>query len=119
MPTSSDEFLETLNETELYQVCLNADLRISPASSKEDMIAYLLGTKEPPEEPHEIDAWRRGIMGFLLDYWKVMEAQLKCPAKSGDPKACFQCLDTQVITCIVTNAPAEQHIRKHKKYHDS
>jgi hypothetical protein len=44
-----------------------------------------------------------------------METQLTCPAKSKDPKACFQCVDAQVVTCLVQNENDIALIRRHKK----
>ena len=105
------------NHTELYQACVRAELLVRPDESREAMISYLEGLDEPPPLPeadHSLHAWRHGIMGFLLDYWKQVETQITCPAKSKDPRSCFGCLDTQVITCIVQNPENERLIALHK-----
>ena len=52
---------------------------------------------------NHMDDLRDALMGFLLLHWRRVQAQLSCPAKSGDPKSCFQCVDAQVIHCIQTN----------------
>jgi hypothetical protein len=48
-------------------------------------------------------------MGFLLDHWTVVRSTLECPAKTGDPLACFNCVDAQVISCLVQN-PDDEHL---------
>lgn len=103
-----------VNRTEVYQCCLNAGMRVHPATTREQMVKYLTGEEEPPEEPHPIDSWRDGIMAFLLDYWKKVHIQLTCPAGSGDPKACFGCLDVQTIACILQSPNVEQLIESRR-----
>ena len=82
------------------------------------MIAFILGEEDPPsvtEAEHPFDSWRHGLMGFILDHWAVLEPQLTCPAKSGNPRECFGCVDTQVITCVIQNPGSEPLIKLHKK----
>jgi hypothetical protein len=101
------------NHTELYQLCLAAEISIHPKTSREMMILYLEGDEEPPELPddtHPIHKWRLGIMKFILAHWEKLSTQVTCPAKSKDPRACFGCADVQVITCIVTNEENEKLI---------
>lgn len=93
-----------VNHTELYQACREAGLNVHPSTDVEDLIAYITGEKCPPDAHHPIDDWRDAIMRFILDYWKKVHVQLKCPAGTGDPKACYGCLDVQVTTCLVQTA---------------
>ncbi len=115
--TSSSELFEQFNHTELYQMARSAGLVVSPATRKEDLIKYVLGEAEPPEGAHEIDRWRHGIMGFLLQHWRAVETQLTCPARTKDPRACFSCIDAQVVTCLVQNETDVHLIQVHKKDH--
>lgn len=102
------------NHSELYQACRSAQIKALPNEPREKLIAYLEGLEEPPADAaHTLDHWRHGIMGFLLEYWPKLEAQLTCPARSKDPLSCFQCVDTQVICCLLQNKPYEQLIRLH------
>lgn len=101
------------NYTELYQACRSAGIVCLPSEPREKLIAYLEGEAEPEVDINDFDRWRHGIMGFLLEYWVKVEAQLKCPAKSGDPKACFQCIDQQVVFCLVEQQRHERLIRIH------
>ncbi len=116
--------LQSSNRTELYQLCRKAGLIIHPATPREYMMKYLSGELTPPlmtEVNHPVDMWRHGIIGFLLEYWGRIHAQLKCPAKNlrhpdeakRDARPCFGCLDQQVMTCVVSNAKHEHIIRKH------
>jgi len=109
------DLFASFNETELYQMARKAGLPVLPSMPKEQFIRLLLGEEEPQAVTHELDRWRHGIMGFLIEHWRVMETQLTCPAKSKDPKACFQCVDAQVVTCLVQNENDIALIRRHKK----
>lgn len=113
--TSCSELFAPFNHTELYQMARRAGLAVLPDTPKEQLIAYLTGEQEPSPVAHEIDRWRHGIMGFLLEHWRAVETQLTCPAKSKDPRSCFQCLDTQVIQCLAQNENDIHLIRLHKK----
>jgi hypothetical protein len=78
------------------------------------MAALLQGELEEPTEPkNPIDLWRIAIMEFVEEHWSVLEPQITCPAKSRDPRACFGCIDAQVITCVVSNDHNEYMIRRH------
>jgi hypothetical protein len=112
--SNESHIFDALNHTELYQLCRGAEIYVSPDATREKMVAYLSGEEEPELVQHPIDDWRHGLMRFVIDYWKKLETQITCPAKSRDPKACFQCIDTRVIACVVTNEPNENliHIRK-------
>lgn len=110
----SAELFVQFNDTELYQMARKAGLTVLPSTTKDLLIEYLLGEVEPPPVVHEIDQWRHGIMGFLLEHWRAMETQLTCPARTKDPRACFNCLDTQVVTCLVQNEKDIHLIRRHK-----
>lgn len=106
------EVLERCNHTELYQLCREQDIRAAPSSTRDQLISYLAGEAEPPAtEYNEIDSWRHGIMGFLLDHWEVVRSQLECPAQSGDPRACFGCVDAMVLSCVTDNEQNEMLIQ--------
>jgi len=106
------EILERCNHTELYQMCVDQGIPVSAALTQEQLIECYLGEMDvPPNERHDVDTWRIGIMGFLLDHWEVVKAQLECPAKSGDPKACFGCTDAMVLSCVLDNEPNEELIQ--------
>jgi hypothetical protein len=112
MPGST--LFDKFNHTELYQACRSAGIHALPSESKEKLIAYLESEEVPPSENENMfDRWRHGIMGFLLEFWPKVEAQLTCPARSKDPLSCFKCEDTQVVTCMVQNKQYEKLIRIH------
>lgn len=120
--SNTSNSLDKLNRTELYQICYRAGHNPPPSSTREQLMAYLLGELEVPEGYlHPIDSWRHGIIGFLHDHWATLEPQLKCPAKNlrhptnPDPLPCFKCLDAQVIACVTKNtARVEQLIQLHR-----
>lgn len=109
------ELYERCNETELYQIASASGLSVAPSMSKGHLIACIVGEELPPKEAHEFDEWRLAIMGFVIEHRKRLEVQLRCPAKSMDPRACFQCVDHQVSSCLVENKQNLHLIRIHKK----
>lgn len=118
MPSSTR--LEACNRTELYQLCRRAGITAHPATPRHTLISYLTGDEEPLSEDHPIDSWRHGIIGFIQEYWSMLETQLVCPAKdlrhpeNPNPRPCFGCVDAQVITCVVDNAENEHLIQLHR-----
>lgn len=114
---------EAYNHTELYQTCLHAGILVRPNESREEMIAFIEGWKEPPaltEADHVFHTWRHGIIGFINEYWRRLETQLTCPARmlkhptTPNPKPCFGCLDTQVVYCLVNNIVNAKFIEAHR-----
>lgn len=100
--------LSTYNHTELLQMCWRAGHRPQPSATREILAGILMGTVDPQKyEGNPIDDFRFGIMAFLLQHWKRASSQLFCPAKSGDPDACKQCVDAQVIHCLTVNPKIE------------
>jgi hypothetical protein len=98
--------LAAYNHTELYQLCRRAGLKVTPDMPKGTLMSVLEGEVEAHLE-NPLDELRDGLMGFILEHWKRLSVQLFCPAKSGDPKACFQCVDAQVIHCLTINPRIE------------
>lgn len=123
--THSDENLfSDCNHTELYQLCRRLGMNINPATPNREMIAYLQGDVElPVGQSHNMDEWREALMAFLSDHWQVVRAQIDCPARNlmdeklepGVKRACFNCIDTQVISCLVQNPENESLIQAHKR----
>ncbi len=115
MPSSTR--LEACNQTELYQICRKAGLSAHPTATRQHLIALLLGDEEPSinEFEHPIDSWRHAIMKFIDEHWSMLETQLTCPAKTRDPRSCFNCVDAQVVTCVVSNRDNEHLIQLHRR----
>lgn len=109
------ELFERCNETELYQIARASGVIVSPSATKDQLIKYIIGEELPPSTPQEFDEWRLAIMRFVIEHRAKLEVQLRCPAKSMDPRACFQCVDQQVVSCLVDNKNNLNLIRLHKK----
>ena len=117
MAPSTTSSYERFNYTELYQKCIKAKILVLPTTPRNDLIAYLEGTSEPPDlDDNVFNSWRHAITAFLLDHWKQIETQVTCPAKflkhpiNPNPKPCFGCTDAQVTTCLVQNHENEKLI---------
>lgn len=107
--------LASCNHTELYQLCRRISLAVLPAMNREELIKVLAGEIEFHAEQHPFDSWRHGLASFVLSHWQVLQNQISCPLKSKDPRSCFGCLDTQVVSCVVGNPKNEHLIQVHKK----
>ena len=109
-----DNLFRRVNHTEAYQLCRQAGIPCTPSDTRDTLVRYLLADNPTPTR-NPIDSWRHGIAGFVLDHWNMLQPQITCPIKSKDPRACFGCLDTQVMECIVRNPDNEGNIKNHKK----
>jgi hypothetical protein len=105
--------LRGCNHTEIYQLCRRKGVDVSPSMSHEQLVNAFLD--ESANHTNVFDSWRHGLTGFVFENWKVLEPQLTCPIRSKDPKSCWGCLDTQVVTCITNTAEYEQAIQLHRK----
>lgn len=125
MQSSSDsELFAACNHTELYQICRRLGMNIPPYTPSDFMRAYIVGDEEIPAAPgHQIDSLREAIMSFLSDHWQVVRAQVQCPAKNlkdeaiepGKKRACFNCTDARVLSCIASNPENEDLILMRRK----
>lgn len=115
---NSDEDIshwEMVNHTELLQRCIEAGLPVSPKMNRYELIRLIAGVTEPDERAHnKLNELRDALMQFIIAHWKALQAQLTCPAKDKDPKACYQCLDAQISHCIATNAGYKAKIESHR-----
>lgn len=108
------ELFAPYNRTELIQACQEVGISVSPAASREELTGLLTGSIVATN-PSSMDAWRHGIMGFILDHWETLSTQLTCPAKTKDPRACFGCIDTQVVSCLNSNDRYINEIARHRR----
>ena len=99
-----------VNHSELYQIAREGGHVVLPSLSRETLIRVIIGAETaPPLHEHVVDEYRRAIMAFVIDHRKSLETQIKCPAKSFQPDACFGCLDQQVYSCL-TSTPEQQRL---------
>lgn len=95
------------NRTELQNMCRRAGTPFDPAWTKDTLAKALLGMVQASRE-NPIDSMRDGIMRYLIDHRRSLSAQITCPARSFDPKACYGCPDARPIHCFITQHPATQ-----------
>jgi hypothetical protein len=67
------------------------------------LIGVFADVVDRPTVVNPFDRWRVAMARFIDDHWRMLEPQLTCPAHTRDPRACFGCLDTQVVACMVDN----------------
>ena len=106
---------DSCNDTELYQLCVKAGYKVTPTTSRDILEGCLMGEVDGDEEPHQIHPWRHGLTGFVFDHWTMLEPQISCPIKSKDPKSCWGCIDTRVVSCVEQSTYYINEISRHKK----
>ena len=100
------KLFERCNRSELYQIARANGHHVRPNFTRDALIRSIIEEETPlPALHHEIDAWRKALMEFIIDHRAVLATQLTCPAKSFDPDACSGCLDIQVVSCLHNNGP--------------
>ena len=112
------EIYRNCNHTELYQLCRALGLNVPPSASREElMYMHMFGTDniDPALLRNQFDEWRHALAAFVLDNWTRLQNQITCPLRSKDRLACFGCLDTQVVKCIVSNPSNEFLIERYLK----
>ena len=104
------------NHSELYQIAREQGHVVLPSLERDTLIRIILGAENPPIiYEHIVDEWRHAIMGFVIDHRKALETQIKCPASSFKPDACFGCLDQRVFSCLVANPHQQRLIQLYKR----
>jgi len=103
------------NHTELYQMCRELNLPAIPSMTREQLAALMIEEVPADVPPNAFDSWRHGLAGFVLSHWAVLQNQVSCPLRTQDPRACFTCLDTQVVSCVVGNPKNAHLIQLHRK----
>ena len=109
-----DSWWAKVNHTELYQLATRDGLPVDPGFSNE-ALAQLIEEGSPAEHEHSLNLWRDAIMRFVNDFWPKLSSQIRCPAKSRDPHACYGCVDAQVVFCLVKHQAIETHIKERRK----
>lgn len=103
------------NRTELYQTCRKVGIPVHPTASVEKMVDCLLGIDVPEARSHAIDEIRYAQMDFLREHRSTLGLQIRCPAQSMERTACFSCVDTQVLSCLLSSGHQDAILR-HRKH---
>ena len=104
------------NSSELYQIAREGGHVVLPSLPNDQLIRIIVGAEPaPPLHEHVVDSYRHAIMAFIIDHRKALETQIKCPARSFKPDACFGCLDQQVYSCLVANPDQQRLIQLYKR----
>lgn len=95
------------DELNLTELTLMAQ-EISPGASRwlgrERLVAILdNGDLEGVPDQRPTDVIRLHIMQYVDKNFDRVSPLLACPAKTRSPRACFQCLDYQVMDCALSS----------------
>lgn len=97
------ELVKRMNLSELVQVAQGIDERVHRGLGREVLVEVILAGQAPELPERAVDKVRLRIMGFILDNWDQVKPLVQCPARTGNPRACFQCTDVQAILCFDEN----------------
>lgn len=95
--------LDKMNMTELAALAQETDAEAHRGLGRERLAQIIRGASDDPLPQKPINKYRLRIMEFVNDHWEQVKPMLTCPARSGDPRACFNCTDVQVVECVSTN----------------
>jgi len=102
---------EEANKKELVTVARSLGHDAHEELAKERLISLLENDEHLEEwERNPVDSIRDKLMSFLLERWRQVSPQLTCPAASGDPYSCYECVDAQVLVCLAMNAEHKDKI---------
>lgn len=94
--------LDDLNLSELVLLAQETNDKAHRGLGREVLTKLALGEDVAIQE-RQIDKTRLTIMEFVDAHWDQVRPLLSCPAKTRDPRACFQCTDIQVLECATSN----------------
>lgn len=95
--------LDDLNASELLLLAQEQNPNVHRGLSRDLLYSVALGEDTDLPE-RRVDKVRLKIMKFVLGHWKQVEPLVQgCPAKTQDPRACFQCTDIQAVQCALEN----------------
>jgi hypothetical protein len=93
---------DDINETELTWLAQENNPNAHRSLGRERLLAIVMG--EDVDLPDRaVDKVRLRIMEFVDQHWTQVEPLLACPARTRDPRACFNCTDVQVVECALSN----------------
>lgn len=78
----------------------------------ESKLMAVIEGRDPGCPDRKINRVRLQIMDYILRNWEGVSPLLSCPARSKDPRSCFQCTDVQVAECALTNPQAVENEEK-------
>jgi hypothetical protein len=97
------DLLDSMNASELLLLAQENNPNAHRGLSREVIYDLILGAEITLPERH-VDKVRLQIMSFVDENFKQVEPLVQaCPAKTRDPRACFQCTDVQVVECALNN----------------
>lgn len=97
-----EHLLSQANATELYQICRAQGISVKPQQPRAVYMEALLQAPATAQDLNQnpVDEWRQLQSAFVEKHWQTLRAQITCPISSGDFKACWGCLDMQVMSCV-------------------
>lgn len=97
------DLLDELNQSELLILAQEHNPNVHRGLTRETLYAIISGEEVEVPDRH-VDRVRLKIMEFIDAHFEQVEPIVQaCPAKTRDPRACFQCTDIQVMECALTN----------------
>jgi hypothetical protein len=99
----AEELLDEVNLSELVLLAQNEDPEAHRGLGRSHLKSIILGDEEEELPLRTINKVRLRIMEFVNTHWLQVRPFVQCPAKTRDPRACFQCTDHQAVECAMSN----------------
>ncbi len=94
--------LDDLNMSELVLLAQDHEPEAHRGLDREVLVAIIVG-ESVPLPTRQINKVRLRVMDYVIEHWTQLKPLLSCPARTKDPRACFQCTDVQVVECALEN----------------
>lgn len=94
---------DSFNLTELTLMAQDIDPEAYRGLGRDALLEIVNSGEAPGFKQRAINKVRLSIMVWINENWNQVSPLVTCPARSKDPRACFQCTDVQVVECKITN----------------
>jgi hypothetical protein len=100
----TEHWADKINLTELTLMAQEVTPGATRFLGREKLLAIIEdGDVGGVPDSRPVDVTRLRIMKYVDANFDRVKPLLSCPAKTRDPRACFQCLDHQVLECAISS----------------
>lgn len=95
--------MKEFNQRELALIAQDVNPN-AHAGLRRDVLYDVACGEEIDLPERKLDRYRLRVMEFVNEYWEQVRPLLStCPARTRNPRACFQCTDLQSMECVLVN----------------
>jgi hypothetical protein len=101
MSQQEQDWFDKLNQSELVELALEVFSGAHRGLLRTELVRIITNGESDLPETRGVDRVRLEIMRYVDANYEQVKPLLSCPARSRDIRACFQCLDYQVLECAL------------------